>query len=78
MNVLPYIICGNEVKNTLIISPPGSGKTTLLNIIGGLDRYTKGDLIINGKSTKEFKDRDAETKRWYSLCQNCSGEIGVF
>ena len=35
-----------------------AGKTTLLNIIGGLDRYTSGDLIINGKSTKHFKDRD--------------------
>ena len=41
-----------------ILGPSGSGKTTLLNIIGGLDKYTKGDLIIVGKSTKEFKDRD--------------------
>ena len=38
-----------------ILGPSGCGKTTLLNIIGGLDRYTSGDLIINGKSTKEFK-----------------------
>ena len=41
-----------------ILGPSGCGKTTLLNIIGGLDRYTTGDLIINGKSTKKFKDRD--------------------
>ena len=41
-----------------ILGPSGSGKTTLLNIIGGLDKYTSGDLIIAGKSTKDFKDRD--------------------
>ena len=41
-----------------ILGPSGCGKTTLLNIIGGLDRYTSGDLIINDKSTKYFKDRD--------------------
>ena len=41
-----------------ILGPSGSGKTTLLNIIGGLDKYDSGDLIINGKSTKNFKDSD--------------------
>ena len=41
-----------------VLGPSGSGKTTLLNIIGGLDKYTAGDLIIAGKSTKDFKDRD--------------------
>lgn len=41
-----------------ILGPSGCGKTTLLNLIGGLDQYTEGDLIIEGKSTKEFKDRD--------------------
>ena len=41
-----------------ILGPSGSGKTTLLNIIGGLDRYDSGDLIINGISTKQYKDRD--------------------
>lgn len=45
----------------------GCGKTTLLNIIGGLDRYTSGDLIINGKSTKEFKDKDWDAYRNYSI-----------
>ena len=41
-----------------ILGPSGCGKTTMLNIIGGLDKYTSGDLIINGISTKSFKDRD--------------------
>ena len=41
-----------------ILGPSGSGKTTLLNIIGGLDKYTSGDLIINGVSTKKYKNRD--------------------
>lgn len=50
-----------------ILGPSGSGKTTLLNIIGGLDRYTSGDLIINGKSTKEFKDRDWDAYRNNSI-----------
>ena len=46
-----------------ILGPSGSGKTTLLNIIGGLDKYTSGDLIINEMSTKEFKDGDWDTFR---------------
>ena len=50
-----------------ILGPSGCGKTTLLNIIGGLDRYTDGDLIINGKSTKEFKDKDWDAYRNYSV-----------
>lgn len=50
-----------------ILGPSGCGKTTLLNIIGGLDRYTEGDLIINGKSTKQFKDRDWDAYRNYSV-----------
>ncbi len=41
-----------------ILGASGSGKTTLLNIIGGLDRYTSGDLLVNKKSTKDFKDSD--------------------
>ena len=46
-----------------ILGPSGCGKTTLLNIIGGLDQYTSGDLFINGKSTKEYKDRDWDIYR---------------
>ena len=46
-----------------ILGPSGCGKTTMLNIIGGLDRYTSGDLIIDGKSTKDFKDRDWDNYR---------------
>ena len=41
-----------------ILGPSGSGKTTLLNVIGGLDRYDSGDLVIDGVSTKEYKDKD--------------------
>lgn len=46
-----------------ILGPSGSGKTTMLNVIGGLDRYDKGDLIINGKSTKNFKETDWDAYR---------------
>lgn len=46
-----------------ILGPSGSGKTTLLNIVGGLDKYTSGDLIINGISTKKYTDRDWDTYR---------------
>ena len=50
-----------------ILGPSGCGKTTLLNIIGGLDRYTDGDLIIKDKSTKNYKDRDWDTYRNHSI-----------
>lgn len=50
-----------------ILGPSGSGKTTLLNIIGGLDRYTEGDLLINGVSTKKYKDADWDTYRNHSI-----------
>lgn len=50
-----------------ILGPSGSGKTTLLNIIGGLDRYDSGDLIINGISTKEYKDKDWDSYRNHTI-----------
>ena len=54
----------------MILGPSGSGKTTLLNIIGGLDRYDSGNLIINGKSTKKFKD-----KNWDAYRNACVGFV---
>jgi len=53
-----------------VLGPSGSGKTTLLNIVGGLDRYDSGDLIINDKSTKNFKDRE-----WDAYRNNCVGFV---
>lgn len=50
-----------------VLGPSGCGKTTLLNVIGGLDRYTDGDLVINGKSTKEYVDGDWDTYRNHSI-----------
>ena len=50
-----------------ILGPSGSGKTTLLNVIGGLDRYDSGDLIINGISTKKYKDRDWDSYRNHTI-----------
>lgn len=50
-----------------ILGPSGCGKTTMLNIIGGLDQYTSGDLIINGRSTKNFGDRDWDAYRNHSV-----------
>ena len=50
-----------------ILGPSGCGKTTMLNIIGGLDQYTSGDLVINGRSTKDYKDRDWDGYRNHSI-----------
>ena len=50
-----------------ILGPSGCGKTTLLNIIGGLDQYTSGELIIRGKTTKQFTERDWDTYRNHSV-----------
>ena len=56
-----------ESEFVSVLGPSGCGKTTMLNIIGGLDQYTEGDLIINGKSTKDFNDRDWDTYRNHSI-----------
>ena len=50
-----------------VLGPSGCGKTTLLNMVGGLDQYTDGDLVINGRSTKEYKDRDWDTYRNHTI-----------
>ncbi len=60
-------ICFRESELVAVLGHSGCGKTTLLNIIGGLDSYTSGDLIINGKSTKKFKNRDWDTYRNHSV-----------
>jgi len=56
-----------ENEFVAILGPSGCGKTTMLNIIGGLDQYTQGDLIINGRSTKDFRDRDWDSYRNHSV-----------
>jgi len=56
-----------ESEFVSILGPSGCGKTTLLNLVGGLDQYTSGDLVINGISTKDFKDRDWDTYRNHSV-----------
>ncbi len=56
-----------ESEFVSILGPSGCGKTTMLNIVGGLDRYTEGDLVINGKSTKDFTDRDWDNYRNHSV-----------
>lgn len=60
-------LCFRKNEFVSILGQSGCGKTTLLNIIGGLDRYTSGDLVINGKSTKEYKDKDWDTYRNHSI-----------
>ena len=60
-------LCFRENEFVSILGPSGCGKTTMLNIVGGLDRYTDGDLVINGRSTKSFKDRDWDTYRNHSI-----------
>ncbi len=71
-----------ENEFVAILGPSGSGKTTLLNIVGGLDRYTTGDLIIDGKSTKKFKDKDWDAYRNHAIgfvfqSYNLIGHISV-
>ena len=80
-NIVKNYVVGEEVVHALkginidfresefvsILGPSGCGKTTLLNIVGGLDKYTSGDLIINGKSTKNFKDKDWDSYRNHTI-----------
>ncbi len=80
-NIKKYYTVGDTVTHALkgvsinfresefvaILGPSGCGKTTMLNVIGGLDKYDSGDLIINGKSTKEFKDSDWDRYRNHSV-----------
>ena len=56
-----------ESEFVSILGPSGCGKTTLLNLIGGLDQYTSGDLVISGRSTKDYKDRDWDAYRNHSV-----------
>ena len=60
-------LCFRENEFVSILGPSGCGKTTMLNIIGGLDRYSEGNLIINGKSTRFFKDKDWDSYRNHSV-----------
>ena len=60
-------LCFRENEFVSILGPSGCGKTTMLNIVGGLDRYDDGDLVINGKSTKLFRDGDWDTYRNHSI-----------
>ena len=57
----------SENEFVSILGPSGCGKTTLLNIIGGLDKYSEGDLIIDGTSTKNYKDKDWDSYRNYHI-----------
>lgn len=80
-NIVKDYVSGNNITHALkgisvnfrknefvsILGASGCGKTTTLNIIGGLDRYTSGDLLINGKSTKNYNDRDWDTYRNHSI-----------
>ena len=60
-------VCFRPSEFVAVLGPSGCGKTTLLNIIGGLDQYTEGDLIISGTSTREFRDRDWDAYRNHSI-----------
>ena len=60
-------LCFRESEFVAILGQSGCGKTTMLNIIGGLDRYTSGNLVINGRITKGFKDRDWDSYRNHSI-----------
>lgn len=60
-------LCFRKNEFVSILGQSGCGKTTMLNIVGGLDRYTSGDLVINGKSTKEYKDKEWDTYRNHSI-----------
>ena len=65
-----FSVSFRENEFVAILGPSGSGKSTLLNILGGLDKYDSGDVIINGKSTKNFKDTD-----WDAYRNKCIGFV---
>ena len=60
-------LCLRDNEFVAILGPSGSGKTTLLNVIGGLNQYDSGDLIINGISTKQYKDKDWDSYRNHTI-----------
>lgn len=71
VQALKYVNCSfRKSEFVSILGPSGCGKTTLLNIIGGLDRYTSGDLVIEGRSTKKYNDKD-----WDAYRNNCIGFV---
>ena len=78
-----WMVCLSfEQEFVAILGPSGSGKTTMLNVIGGLDNYDSGDMVINGKSTKDFKDGDWDAYRNNSIgfhfqSYNLIGHLGI-
>lgn len=76
------LLLSDKKEFVAILGPSGSGKTTMLNVIGGLDNYDSGDMVINGKSTKDFKDNDWDAYRNNSIgfifqSYNLIGHLGI-
>ncbi len=79
---MAYLSLIRKKEFVAILGPSGSGKTTMLNVIGGLDNYDSGDMVINGKSTKDFKDSDWDAYRNNSIgfifqSYNLIGHLGI-